>query len=307
MKQNNDYKQTNTIELNDQLAGHIAALKSEQLTENDYLRMESNLQRVIIAQGNREALQSEILQPHKANIFEQLKALLGNAFSWKPAQLAGSMGAIMLVVLTIAIMGTPSKTAFAAVLSEMKLAHSMFYSSRIDANGMHLMDMKVYYRELGQLRVETLSQGGAKNSTMINVMRLNEGKGMLFYPGLKMAVPFNFDVNSYFLSPDEDPLYWYQQLQSHQGEPAEYLDAEMINGVLAEGFTIRENGANITVWADSESHLPLKLIVTLDEVNGQVPFEMVADLLYNQPFDDALFSLEILEGYNISTKGTEHH
>jgi len=307
MKQNNGHNQQLTNELDDKLACHVSALKTEQLTEDDYQKMESNLQQMIIEQGNRKKPQIETSQPQNNKLIDHLNAMFLRAFNWQSMRLAGSMGAVMAVVLTVVFMGTPSKTAFAAVISEMQLASSMFYSSRIKTNGQHLMDVKIYHRVPGQLRVETLPLGNAKNGAVINVMNLEEGKGMIFFPGSKLATPFNFDVGNNLSLPEEDPLYWYEQLKNFQGEPEEYLDAKEINGFLAEGFIIRKNGTNITVWADTNNHLPVKLIVTLDEINGQVPFEMVADLKYNQTFDDALFSLAIGSDYNLSAEDAEHH
>ncbi len=312
MKQNDVHNQQAVNELDDDLAGRISTLKTEQLTEDDYQKMESNLQRMIIEEGNREESQVEvsqvkITQPQNIKLIDQLKAIFSPVFSWQSMRLAGSMGAIVAVVLTVVFMGAPSKTAFATVLSKMQLASSMFYSSRIESNGQHLMDVKVYHRVPGQLRVETLPLGNAESGAVINVLNLEERKGVIFFPGPKLATPFNFDIGNKSSSPEEDPLYWYEQLKNYQGEPAEYLAAKKINGVLAEGFIIRENGTNITVWADTKNHFPVKLIVTLDKTNGQVPFKMVADLKYNQTFDDALFSLEIGAGYNISAEDAEHH
>lgn len=314
MKQSDDHNSQNAIELEDELARHVSALKSEQLTEVDYQKMESNLQRMIIAKGNREeqkivshaeshaSPQSKPLQQKETTRVNQLKTFFSRVFSWQPLPMASSMGAITAIVLTVVFMGAPTRTAFAAVLSEMQLVSSMIYSSRIESSGMHLMDIKVFHRVPDQLRIETLPQGSAKEGAMINVMHLDKGKGMLFFPGRKIATPFNFDASTQSPSAKDDPLYWYEQLQDYQGEPVEYLVEENINGVLAEGFVIKENGAKITVWASVRSHLPVKLIVTLDEINDEVPFKMVASLKYNQVLNDSLFSLKIADGYKVANE-----
>jgi outer membrane lipoprotein-sorting protein len=306
MSQNNDHNQTETNELDDVLAEGVSALKKEALTESDFQEMEKNLQRVIMAKVIREESKVEVSQPQPIKLFDWLKLKLSSVASGQSMRLAGSMGAVMAVSLTLLFMSAPSQSVFAAVLSEMRQVSSMFYSSRIENNGQHLMDIKVYHREPGQLRVETLPLGEAKEGAVINVMDLENGNGVIFFPVLKFATPFNFDTANPSSSPEDDPLYWYQQLQNYQGEPTEYLESKVIDGIVVEGFVIRETGANITVWADSNSHLPVRIVVTLDEVNGQVPFGMVADLKYNQIFDDSLFSLEIAEGYNISVEDADH-
>ena len=189
----------------------------------------------------------------------------------------------------------------------MQLVSSMFFSSRIEAGGMHLMDINVYHQVPNLLRIETLPKGNAKEGAMINVMNLEQGQGVLFFPAQKMATPFNFDADSQTPSEKNDPLYWYQQLQDFKGEPSEYLAKELIDGVLAEGFVIKDNGAKLTVWANVESHLPVKLIVTLDRANDKSGFELVTNLKYNQTFDDALFSLEIADDFNIAVEDANSH
>ena len=312
MKQSNDNNQQVEADLDDELASYVSDLKAELLSEDDLQNMESNLQQMIIAQGNREDSTTENSEPEtfetrEINLFEQLKAMLSRTFNWQSMRLVGSMGAVMAVVLTVVFMSTPSRTVFASVINQMQLASSMFYSSRIESGGQHLMDVKIFHRSSGQLRVETLPLGDAGERAVINVMNLVDGNGVIFFPGAMSATPFKFDVNNNLSSPDKDPLYWYEQLKNHQGEPSEILDAKEVGGVIADGFIIRKNGASITVWAGVDNHLPLKLIVTLDKVDGQIPFKMEADLQYNLAFDDALFSLEIGDGYEVSAEDAEHH
>lgn len=307
MIHNEETTQMKKTEFDEQIGGYVSAIRAEQLTEDDYQKMETNLQQSIISANESEELSADVPSSQNIRLLEQLKLQLLRAFHWKPFVLASSMGVFMTALITLFFMGTSSNNAFAAVLSEMKLVSSMFYSSRIESNGQPLMNLKVYYREPGNLRVETLPIGKDLSGSVINVMDLLEGKGVIFFPAMKVATPFSFDVENNLPLAETDPLYWYEQLKNYQGEPAEYLAAREINGVLAEGFVIKENGANVTVWAGSDNHLPVKLIVTLDKVKNQTPFKMVADLKYNQTFDNALFSLEIGKDYNVSTVDGDQH
>ena len=299
-------KDQTSRELDEILVKEVKSLKEIDLTEDDFQLMESRLQQVITEQGAKEMI-SEENQNYSAEGENNLvvdwmqKSIdgLANWFSWKPMKLAGSMSAAFAVLLSVVFVSAPSQTAFASVLSEMQQASSMYYSSIIESNGEPLMDVNVYYREPGHLRVETLPKGNAKDGASINVLDLVKGKGVIFFPGPMFATTFEFAIDGHNATETDNPLYWYEQLKNYQGEPVKHLQEQTINGHFAEGFVINENGANITVWADVSTHLPIKLIVTLNEVNGKVPFEMIADLKYNQVFDDSLFSLEISDEYQV--------
>lgn|GEM_PF-2106569 len=291
-----------TDELGEELGGYVSAIKTQQASTKNCEKVEDNLQRLILAQGYRQAEEND-QQTNKEASINSKASLLTRFFNWQPKVWASSMGAVLAVVLSLVFFATPSKMAFAQVISQMNLATSMFYSAKMKTNGVELMDIKVYYREPGHLRVETLPLGDASDGISYNVIDIPNGKGVIFFPHPKVAVPFDFNIDKHVSSPDEDPLYWYQAIKNYQGEPEEYLSGQMINGVFAEGFVINENGAKVTIWADVNNQLPVKLLVTLDQVNSQVPFSMEADLTYNQTFDDALFSLKIGSDYNQTENG----
>jgi outer membrane lipoprotein-sorting protein len=298
MKQSNIDQKQHMTELDQELSNHISAVKAEELTEQDYQTMENNLQKVIAAAGNRES-QSQSLTSEQSKVSPLTTWF--RWISWQPIKLASSMGAILAVVLSLVFISAPSQSAFAAVIANMHQATSMIYTSRVEANGMHLMDVTVYYRPPSGLRIETANAVNPNLGKMVNVMDLSKGRGTIFFPSQKIANTFTFSPGSTAdpISAENDPLYWYQQLKDYQGEPAEILESKVINGVLAEGFVIHQDHATITVWADRETQLPIQLLVSLNRNQENSSFSLTADLQYNETLDDSLFLTEVSSDYQI--------
>ena len=136
----------------------------------------------------------------------------------------------------------------------------------------------------------------------INILDVKLGKGVILFPHNRMAVPFSFDPANSQGSLQDNPMQWYETLKNYQGEPSADLGLKDINGVQAHGFLIKDNGVNITVWASTETALPITMHVAMDEINGVVPFELDAELKFNEYYDDALFSLDISSDYQQRTE-----
>jgi outer membrane lipoprotein-sorting protein len=78
------------------------------------------------------------------------------------------------------------------------------------------------------------------------------------------------------------------------GEP---VADKVIDGVEARGIRARHQGMTITFWADKKTAMPILIEAKKDEVS------LILDhFVIDAPIDDALFSLEVPEGYKLTTK-----
>ncbi|MCK4959567.1 MAG: hypothetical protein KAT00_09200 [Planctomycetes bacterium] len=83
-------------------------------------------------------------------------------------------------------------------------------------------------------------------------------------------------------------------LEEHPAFVVEELEMKEINGRMATGFHARCPGAEITIWADAETALP----VIIEQKSGQVAVTL-KDFQFDADMDPSLFSMEVPQGYEV--------
>jgi len=84
------------------------------------------------------------------------------------------------------------------------------------------------------------------------------------------------------------------ELQESPHFAVENLGVQEIDGRQAVGFLARHPKTEITLWADAKTGLPLRI----DQRTGQL-LVVAKNLQFNVPMPDALFSMEVPEGYKL--------
>jgi hypothetical protein len=84
------------------------------------------------------------------------------------------------------------------------------------------------------------------------------------------------------------------QLQDSPHFVVEDLGVKEIDGRKAVGFLARHPKAQITLWADAKTGLPLRI----EQKTGQL-LVIAKNLKFDVPMDDALFSMDVPEGYKL--------
>lgn len=84
------------------------------------------------------------------------------------------------------------------------------------------------------------------------------------------------------------------ELQKIPDFEVEELDTQEIDGQEAIGFLARHPRAEITIWADPETALPVRI----EQVSGQLKV-VCKNVKFDVPMDDSLFSMEVPEGYTL--------
>jgi hypothetical protein len=82
------------------------------------------------------------------------------------------------------------------------------------------------------------------------------------------------------------------ELQKIPDFEVEELGTQEIDGQEAIGFLARHPKAEITIWADPETALPIRI----DQVSGQMKI-ICKNVRFDVPMDESLFSMEVPEGY----------
>ena len=87
-----------------------------------------------------------------------------------------------------------------------------------------------------------------------------------------------------------------QEAQDAPDELVEYLGEKQINGVKTIGYHVRTPVAEITLWADPRTNLP----VEIEHTAGPATYTMT-DIIFNVQIDESLLSQEIPADYTVRT------
>jgi hypothetical protein len=84
------------------------------------------------------------------------------------------------------------------------------------------------------------------------------------------------------------------ELQEKPGFEVEELGKQEVDGREAVGFLAKHPRAEITIWADPETALPVRM----EQISGQLKV-ICKNVKFDVPMDESLFSMEVPEGYTL--------
>lgn len=84
------------------------------------------------------------------------------------------------------------------------------------------------------------------------------------------------------------------ELQERPGFEVEELGEQEIEGQKVVGFLARHPKAEITIWADPETALPVRI----EQVSGQMKI-ICKNVKFDVPMDESLFSMDVPDGYKL--------
>ncbi len=84
------------------------------------------------------------------------------------------------------------------------------------------------------------------------------------------------------------------ELQEKPDFEVEELGKQEVDGQEAIGFLARHPKAEITIWADPETALPIRI----EQVGGQLKV-ICKNVKFDVPMDESLFSMDVPEGYKL--------
>ena len=192
-----------------------------------------------------------------------------------------------------------SRPAFAleALVTNMLNARTARYDMIVAIEGQPQQKMKAFYLEPNHLRQELLNG-------YINVSDWNVGKMIGLDPNSKQATVINIvkvpkeakegmQVNQFEMI--------RQALRTATTDPNSQvisLGEKQIDGRTVLGFRFDTPGMPLTVWADPETELPVRIESTLA---GPPKTEVaMTNYEFNVELDESLFSLDIPEGYKVT-------
>jgi len=145
---------------------------------------------------------------------------------------------------------------------------------------------------------------------VIQISDKYHGQKMKLYPAEKKAVIFEM---TNMQEDKQRSTNWFQkirecirQAQETEDKSVKFIGKQKIDGVTAFGYRIVENTniMDMTVWADAETLLPIRIEYSLTNAGAVIEMEgtiIFSDIVFNEELDESLFSVEVPEGYESQT------
>jgi outer membrane lipoprotein-sorting protein len=187
--------------------------------------------------------------------------------------------------------------AFAEVAEVLRDAHTLAYRVQIEATDpdgkKQTTTMKYFFKEPGRMR------GESTDGKLIAVFDQKKNKALFLDPKARMALLTDGFKPEGKESADEFPLMVTEQLRKLVEKKGEPVGKKTIGDVEARGFRVKEDGRDLTVWADPKTRQPLlvETTVRVQKVEARIT---LSDFELNPKLDDSLFSLEPPEGYRLT-------
>jgi hypothetical protein len=135
----------------------------------------------------------------------------------------------------------------------------------------------------------------------IVVFDLSIPKSLALYPEKKYAIERTEDMPP-ASDPDIYSITRSMQNGSLHGNVIQELGVQKIEGHVTKGFRSKDETNDLTVWADVQTKLPVRLEVIHVKTGRKI---IISEFEFDVDFDKALFSTTAPEGYTVEKIGKE--
>ena len=184
--------------------------------------------------------------------------------------------------------------AFADIVRPFLSARTATFKSTMKVEGAPTQTFEGMFMEPARMRQTT-----AEGVTVIS--DLQQGKIITLVPAQKQAMVI--EMQNIPEEKDQSQFNFFHEVrrrileaQETEDESVEFLGEQEINGVLAIGYNVRKPAADMIIWANKETKMPIRLEIS----NGPVT-NIMSNIVFDVELDESLFDLKIPEGYTVRT------
>lgn len=205
-------------------------------------------------------------------------------------------------IIAVFTRGTGSGVTFADIVRPLLTARTATFKATYKVKGFPAQTFEGMFMEPARMR-HTTAEG------VIIISGLQQGKiiTLTLVPAEKKAMVMEMgnipEMENIPENEDQSQFNIFlvfrrfiQQAQETEDESVEFLGEQEINGLSAIGYQVQKPGVDITVWADAETLLPIRLEMSMGPVAN-----IMSDIVFDVELDEALFTLEIPEEYTVRT------
>lgn len=231
-----------------------------------------------------ETAQADDAQRRLNARLDQERSAMGRGISGRRWGWAATAAAAVVVPMMLFMPGTSGGLAFADVQRHFTGFQTMVAQLTTRVGGAELVEMTIQVDDQDRARLDA-------GSGFTYVIDPNRSMMLQLFHDQSLAMRVPLDGPDTY--DETDGLDWLSEIREFQGE-AELLDETAeIRGREAYGFNLKLEGMDMTLWA-AESGEPLSLkMLAPGGVETRIDFE------FDQPLDEALFSLAIPAGYRM--------
>ena len=213
-------------------------------------------------------------------------------------KIAAAVVVIVSVIAVIHFLGVPTEgVAWADVVQPILTARTVIFNV-ITAEGENVPVTRVMNMGKQRVRGEVLSPDG-KTVQVIVITDFDALQMLQLVPSKKTAVLI--DLKDLPEKPEnvlEEMRDIITKLQNDPNVSVEPLGEKEIDGRIAKGFRARGPDGEMTVWADPQTALPIRM----EQKWRQMQF-VCTDFQFDIEMDESLFSMKIPEGYSELPRG----
>ncbi len=233
-----------------------------------------------------ESVRQALLDPNRLQARESIGRIIMNS---KWTKLAAAAVVVVAAVIGVHFIGGSTVT-FATVIRPILNANTAILDHVIgaeDPNAPVIHDMV-----MGSRIRRTVSN----MPNVISVIDLQDGKILTLVEPKKEAI--YTDLKGLKVPNYMDHLKnVIGMLQDSPHFVVEELGVQQIDGRKLVGFTAKHPRAEVTIWADAKTGLPVRM----ETKEGQL-LAISKNLRFDEPMDEALFSMEVPAGYKLQQK-----
>ena len=199
--------------------------------------------------------------------------------------------AVIIVSLIVAshFLGVPTESVgWADVVRPILTARTVVFN----LEGENMPTTRVMNMGTQRVRLEVLSADG--KSVQVMVIDYDASRMLTLIPNQKKAIVIDLkDIPEKPENVLEELRNVVTEIQNDPDVSVEPLGEKEIDGRVVKGFRARNPDGEITVWADPETALPIRM----EQQWRQLQF-VYTDFQFDIEMDESLFSMEIPEGYS---------
>jgi len=255
---------------------------------------------VVLAAG--ESWAGNLRAPQRKRKATTMKTLMKiAAVAVLAAGLAG-----LVYVLTPGNGGGISRPAFAQVVEPLVSARNGSFTMILEMPGQPKQTARTVFAENGVMRTIMETPAGP----MTQFFDMPQRRMVMLMPPQKMAIVMEMQnlpqadqdlskVNMFF-----EIQRQIRRAQQQTDENVQYLGEQVVEGVEAVGYHVRQGPMDMTVWANARTALPIRMEVAFDQalMGGEAPMSLVmTDFAFNLDLDPAEFTAAIPQDYQVST------
>ena len=236
------------------------------------------------------SLPDSIKQHKRAGRIHQALAFTGGTIMRsRITKLAAAAVIIIAILTTIHFLGSPIEgIAWADVVRPILTARTVVFN----VEGENIPTTRVMNMGTQRVRGEVLSPDG--KTVQVIVIDYDTFRMLTLIPNQKKAVVIDLkDIPEKPENVLEELRNMVTEIQNDPNVSVEPLGEKEIDGRIAKGFRATGPDGEMTVWADPQTALPIRM----EQKWRQMQF-VCTDFQFDIEMDESLFSMEIPEGYS---------